>query len=184
LFAIIINVIEKNRTSVAIALIEGDTPLRNIPQMTRGSVFLFPMTKKVTRNSSKDNAKVSIITPIIEGLMSGKVTYLNVCSVVAPRSFAASSTEISNPDNREFITRTAKGIQKIQCPKITVNRDLLKSMAAKNDSSEIPRIIAGSVIGMRTEKDTIFLNRKLYRVSANDASVPMTTEIADTASAT
>jgi hypothetical protein len=179
-----INVIEKKRTSVAIALIEGDTPLRSIPQITRGSVFLFPMTKKVTRNSSKDNANVSIMTPIIEGLMSGKVTYLNVCIVVAPRSFAASSTEISNPDNREFMIRTAKGMQKIQCPNITVKRDLLKSMAAKKDNNDMPRIIAGSVIGMRTESDTMFLNRKLYRVSANDARVPMKTEIADTASAT
>jgi hypothetical protein len=184
LFAIIINVIEKKRTSVAIALIEGETPLRNIPQMTSGSVFLFPMTKKVTRNSSNDKANVSIMTPIIEGLMSGKVTYLNVCSVVAPKSFAASSTEISNPDNREFMIKTAKGMQKMQCPKITVKRDLLKSMAAKNDNSEIPRIIAGRVIGMRTEKDTTFLNRKSYRVKANDARVPMTTEIAETASAT
>jgi hypothetical protein len=57
-------------------------------------------------------------------------------------------------------------------------------MAAKNDKSEIPRIMAGSVIGMRTEKDTILLNLKLYRVRANDARVPMITEITETASAT
>jgi hypothetical protein len=109
-----INVIEKNKTIVAIAFIVGDTPLRNIPQITIGRVFLFPIIKKVTRNSSKDRAKVSIITPIIDGLMSGNVTYLNVCSVVAPRSLAASSTETSNPDSREFMTNTTKGIQKMQ----------------------------------------------------------------------
>lgn len=179
-----IKAIEKNRTIVAIEFIVGDTPLLNMPQISMGRVFLFPIMKKVTRNSSKDNANVSIITPIIEGRMIGNVTYLNVCSVVAPRSFAASSTEMSNPDNREFMTRTAKGIQKMQCPKITVNSDLLKSMAAKNDRSEMPRIIAGRVIGIMTEKDTMFLNLKSYRVNANDARVPRTTEIAETASAT
>jgi hypothetical protein len=179
-----IRVIEKNNTIVAIEFIVGDTPRRSIPQITIGSVFLFPIMKKVTRNSSNDRAKVSIMTPIMEGLISGNVTYLKVCSVVAPRSLAASSTAISNPDNREFMTRTAKGIQKMQCPKITVNSDLLKSMAAKNDSSEMPRIIAGSVIGMRTEKDTIFLNLKLYLVRAKEARVPITTDIADTPRAT
>ncbi len=180
----IIKVIEKNSTMVAIEFIVGDTPLRSIPQITIGSVFLLPTMKKVTRNSSKERANVSIMIPIIEGLMSGNVTYLNVCIVVAPRSFAASSTEISNPDSREFMIRTAKGMQKMQCPKITVKSDLLKSMAAKNDRSEMPRMMAGSVIGMRTEKETMFLNLKLYLVSANDARVPMTTEIADTPSAT
>lgn len=179
-----IKVIEKNNTMVAIEFIVGDTPLRSIPQITIGSVFLFPMMKKVTRNSSNDRAKVSIMTPIIEGLISGNVIYLNVCSVVAPRSFAASSTETSKPDSREFMTRTTKGIQNMQCPKITVKSDLLKSIAAKNDRSEMPRIMAGRVIGMRTEKDTKFLNLKLYLVSAKDAMVPMATEIADTPSAT
>jgi hypothetical protein len=91
---------------------------------------------------------------------------------------------MSKPDNREFMTRTAKGMQKMQCPKITVSRDLLKSMAAKNDSSEMPRIMAGSVIGMRTEKDTMFLNLKLYLVRAKEARVPITTDIADTPRAT
>jgi hypothetical protein len=105
---------DKNKTIVAIALIVGDTPLLNIPHITIGRVFLLPMMKKVTRNSSKDNANVSIMTPIIEGLMRGKVIYLNVWSVVAPRSFAASSTEVSNPDSREFMTKTAKGMQKMQ----------------------------------------------------------------------
>jgi len=175
---------DKNKTMVAIELIVGDTPLLNIPHITMGRVFLFPIMKKVTRNSSKDNANVSIITPIIEGRIIGNVTYLNVCNVVAPRSFAASSTETSKPDSREFITKTAKGMQNMQCPKITVKRDLLKSMAAKNDKREIPRIMAGSVIGMRTEKDMMFLNLKLYRVRANDARVPMITEIVETASAT
>ena len=162
MLATTINVIEKTNTIVAIEFIVGDTPLRNIPQITIGSVFLFPIMKNVTRNSSKDRAKVSIITPIIEGLMSGNVTYLNVCSVVAPRSFAASSTEISKPDSREFMTKTAKGIQNMQWPKITVKSDRLKSMAAKKDRRDIPRMMAGSVIGMRNEKDTMFLNLKSY----------------------
>jgi len=74
----IISVIEKTRIIVAIALIVGDTPLRNIPQISMGRVFLFPIMKKVTRNSSKDSANVSIMTPIIEGLISGNVIYLNV----------------------------------------------------------------------------------------------------------
>jgi len=82
------------------------------------------------------------------------------------------------------MTRTAKGIQKMQCPKMTVNRDLLKSIAAKKDRSEMPRMMAGRVMGMRTEKDTMFLNLKSYRVRANDARVPMVTEIAATANAT
>jgi len=74
----IISVIEKTRIIVAIALIVGDTPLRSIPQISMGRVFLFPIMKKVTRNSSKDSANVSIMTPIIEGLISGNVIYLNV----------------------------------------------------------------------------------------------------------
>jgi len=63
---------------VAIEFIVGDTPRRSIPQITMGSVLRLPIMKKVTRNSSKDSAKVSIMTPIIEGLMIGNVTYLNV----------------------------------------------------------------------------------------------------------
>jgi len=79
---------------------------------------------------------------------------------------------------------TAKGMQKMQCPKMTVNSDLLKSMAEKNDRSEMPRITAGRVIGTMTKKDIKFLDLKLYRVRANEARVPRMTEITETPSAT
>ena len=74
LLAIRIIIIETINTIVAAALINGETPLLNIAQITIGRVFFLPIMKNVTKNSSKDNPKVSIMVPITDGLIRGNVT--------------------------------------------------------------------------------------------------------------
>lgn len=176
MFATIINVIETIKTMVAIAFITGETPLRSIPQITIGSVFCFPTIKKVTRNSSKDRPKVSIDAPIKEGRISGNVTYLKVCALVAPRSMAASSMERSNPSSLEFIISITKGVQNRTWLIITVKSDLVNPIDEKKDRRATPSTIGGRVIGTSTENVTNFLNLKLYLVKAIEARLPIITD--------
>lgn len=167
-------------TMVAIELMTGETPLLSMPQMMIGRVFFFPMIKKVTKNSSKEIANVSIRAPIMDDRMSGNVTYRNVWILLAPRSLAASSTDMSNPSSLEFMISTAKGAQKRTWLMITVARDRDIPISEKNERSAIPSMMGGSVIGISTEKETTVFILNRYRVRAKDVILPMTTEIRDT----
>ena len=61
-----------------------------------GSVILVVPTKKRTStSSSSDSMKQKTPAAMMPGLISGRVTFMNVLKALAPRFLAASSSEVS-----------------------------------------------------------------------------------------
>src|SRR3954469_1500052 len=65
-----------------------------------GSVWSAPTVNVVTITSSNDSANASRPPAMSAERSDGKVTWRNVCQVVAPRSLDASSNELDRRRNR------------------------------------------------------------------------------------
>ena len=79
------------------ALIFGDNPNFIIDIIWSGTVIFAPIFKKVIMYSSNDRANANKAPDIIPGNILGRVILKNVFNTLAPRSCAASSSDLSKP---------------------------------------------------------------------------------------
>jgi hypothetical protein len=90
---------------VAMALISGVTPRRTDENIFIGSVVdPGPEAKLAITRSSSDRVKLSSHPAATAGAISGRVMRKNTVAGLAPRSCAASSTEVSKPASRDCTT--------------------------------------------------------------------------------
>ena len=75
-------------------------PTFTAPYTHRGNVWTVPALKFVITKSSMERANASSAPARMPGKMIGKVTFQNVVHGPAPRSWAASSSDRSNPASR------------------------------------------------------------------------------------
>jgi hypothetical protein len=168
----------KSNIIVHNALISGDNPNFNIEKILIGKVVLSePDTKKFIITSSKDNANASIAPESIPGNVSGKIIVVNTLNLLAPRSIAASSIELSNPENLALTTISTNGMQKVACDKTKVVMPKGTLSCAKYIKSDIPIIISGITITILRSVSIIPLPLNLYLYSPIAPNVPTIEEI-------
>src|SRR5579859_8266985 len=104
----------KATNTLASALISGDTPRRTFEKITIGCVVAEgPVTKEEITRSSTDRVKASSQPAIKAGAISGRVITRNTFNGRAPRSIAASSSDMSICARRERTTTVTKDRQKV-----------------------------------------------------------------------
>ncbi len=77
----------------------------SLPYTKDGTVGSLPTKKLAIATSSKEMINVKNIDTKIPGLMRGKVIFLKVVNPVAPKSWAASSKDRSNPISLAMSTK-------------------------------------------------------------------------------
>src|SRR5690606_19954190 len=101
---------------VASALTCGLRPRRAEEKITMGKVVeLGPETKLATTTSSSDRVKASSQPEMMAGAMIGKVIRKKTLTRFAPRSIAASSSDLSSSAMREESTTVTKARVKVTC---------------------------------------------------------------------
>ena len=109
------------------------------------------------------------------GRINGNVIERNVRSRLAPRSYAASSSETSICSSLGTRTRIVYGRLITMCPMTTVRIDRGTPIVWKRRSSEIPKTTYGITRGLRSNAETAARPLMRRRVSATEARTPSTT---------
>ena len=101
---------------VASALILGFSPKRTEEKTLIGSVVEpGPVTKLEITTSSSDSVNASSQPATSAGAMIGRVIWKNTLIRLAPRSIAASSSDLSSSDMREEITTVTNASVNVTC---------------------------------------------------------------------
>src|SRR5688500_18129410 len=108
--------------SVAMALMEGSSDVRTIPQTMVGNVLPLPIVKKVMTKSSSEIASAINPAPMTVGWMMGSVMVKNAPHEDAPRSRADSTSDQSKVESLAKTMATTKGTTMTRWLKITVGR--------------------------------------------------------------
>ena len=96
------------------AFTSGVTPVLTIAIILIGSVVLpGPHVKKLIITSSNDNENASMAPDVIPGISRGKVICIKVLTLLAPKSIAASSKDLSNPANLALTFITTNGMENV-----------------------------------------------------------------------
>ena len=86
-------------------------------------------------------------------MISGSVTSRNVCQGVAPRSWAASSSDLSNPISRDLTVITTNDRLNITCAiRIVAKPSCGVPQLRNSESSEAPSTTSGVASGMKMKK--------------------------------
>jgi hypothetical protein len=92
-----------------------------LEKITMGSVEApGPVTKLAITRSSSDSVKASSQPAISAGAITGSVMSKKTRTGRAPRSIAASSSELSMPESRDCTTTATKAMQKVTWAMVTV----------------------------------------------------------------
>jgi hypothetical protein len=131
------------------AYTSGVTPVFVSSMTLSGKVLLpGPVVKKLMIISSIDKVNAKNAPDITPGMIIGKVTVKKVLNLFAPRSMAASSTDLSKPANLAFTVNTTKGMLKVACAMIKETNPIGTLEILKIASKEIPSTISGMTTGI------------------------------------
>jgi len=123
--------------------------------MNSGNVIVEPELKFVITKSSIDSANASRAAESTPGMISGSVTSRNVSHGVAPRSCAASSSDLSNPISLDLTVITTNDRLNITCAiRIVVKPSAGVPQLRNWDSSAAPSTTSGEASGMKMKKLT------------------------------
>src|SRR5574344_1917973 len=118
------------------------------------------------------------------GIIAGRMITKNTFKGPAPRSFAASSKEISNSTNRERITTVAYAEQNVTCAiqivimPLSENTGTISPNVTNSNSKARPDITSGKIIGaVINSKNALSPWNFLMLTITKAASVPMTTDV-------
>src|SRR5262245_29938402 len=98
-----------NRRMVAMALIEGSSVVRILPQTKVEMVLPPPIVNEATMKSSSEIAALTKAAPTRAVAIRGIVTRRKACQRVAPRSRAASTADSSKRESLAATIRMTKG---------------------------------------------------------------------------
>ena len=105
------------------------------------------MVKKLIITSSKDKVNANNTPDITPGHITGKVTFKKVFNLLAPKSIAASSMDLSNPLSLDLTVITTKGMLNVAWASTKENKPKSIFKSEKNESNEIPKTISGITTG-------------------------------------
>ena len=134
-----------------------------------------PITNEATAYSSNDVVNAIRKAETTAGRINGSVIERKVRRRLAPRSYAASSSETSICSSLGTRTRIVYGRLMTTCPMTTVKIDRGIPIVWNRSSKEIPKTTYGMTSGLRSSAETAALPLMRRRVSATDASTPSTT---------
>jgi hypothetical protein len=165
----------------AVALIAGETPKRSDAKMRSGSVVVpAPATKNEVRKSSNENVNASRPPASTAGVSRGSVTWRNVDSGPAPRSYEASSSECPMPMKRARTTSATTDALKTTCATRIDQKPSGDSTPThaptwtKKMSAEIPNTISGVTSVMYASASIGTRSQARIRGSASASIVPST----------
>src|SRR6266576_899240 len=140
-----------------------------------GNVVRDPATNEATAYSSNEVVNAIRKADTTAGRINDSVIERNVRKRLAPRSYAASSSETSICSSLGTRTRIVYGRLMTMCPMTTVKIERGMPTVCKRSSKEIPKTTYGITRGLRSSAETAALPLTRRRVSATDASTPSTT---------
>src|SRR5690349_6688268 len=178
-------------SSEASALILGLRPRRTVEKIFIGSVVASgPATKLEITTSSSDSVNASSQPDSSAGAMIGSVITKNTLTRVAPRSIAASSSDLSRSARREDTITDTNARVKVTCA-MKIDSSPLgdtpsgPARVTNISSSDRPVTTSGITIGEVTSAPSSVLPRNGFKsVSTSAASVPSTIDAVADSNAT
>ena len=163
-------------------MILGLSPRRTDENTSIGSVVeLGPATKLAITTSSSESVKASSQPETSAGAMIGSVIRKNTLIRFAPRSIAASSSDLSSSDRREDTTTVTNARVKVTCA-IQMDRmpPGLKPTNSPSDTNisriDRPMITSGITSGaVISAPNSVLPGKRRMRVITSAAMVPSTT---------